>query len=100
MAKFELKTYGENDEIRREFETDHVRWGVYLKAVKLQKEIENKPEEEQLLAMSEMVCSIFPGCTIDELEYADADDIINTFKQLTNKAAVLNNAGADSSKNA
>lgn len=98
MAKFELKTYGENDEIRREFATDHVRWGVYMQAVKVQKEIENKPEYEQFEAMVNIICRIFPGATPEELEYADAEDIINTFKQLTNKAAVL--SPADNSKNA
>ena len=100
MAKFELKTYGENDEIRREFETDHVRWGVYLQAVKLQKEIEDKSEIEQILAMSDIVCSIFPGLTPEEIEFADSEDIINTFKQLTNKANVLTPGAADNSKNA
>lgn len=94
MAKFELSIYGENDEVLRKFETDHVRWGVFLQAVKLQEAIKDKSAAEQLLAASQIVKSIFVGMTDEDLERADGADVINTFKQLTAAAQ-----GIDGSKN-
>lgn len=35
MAQFELNIYGENDEIINKFETDKVRWGIYMEAVNI-----------------------------------------------------------------
>lgn len=94
MAKFELSIYGENDEVKRKFETDHVRWGVFLQAVKLQEAIKGKSAAEQLDAASEIVKSIFVGMTDEDLQGADGADVINTFKQLTAAAQ-----GIDGSKN-
>ena len=31
MAQFELNIYGENDEIVKRFETNKVRWGVFMR---------------------------------------------------------------------
>ena len=83
MAKFELSIYGQNDEVLKKYETDHVRWGVFLEAIKLQEAIKDKSAIEQLAACSGIVKSIFIGMTDEELEQADGGDVINTFKQLT-----------------
>lgn len=88
--KFELSIYGENDEVIKKFETDHVRWGVLLKAVKLQETLKNKTEIEQLQVVSEFVKSIFVGLTDEDVEKADAGDIFNTFKQLINSVKAIN----------
>lgn len=88
--KFELSIYGENDEVIKKFETDHVRWGVLLKAVKLQETLKDKTEIEQLQVVSEFVKSIFVGLTDEDVEKADAGDIFNTFKQLINSVKAIN----------
>lgn len=95
--KFELSIYGENDECLKKYETDHVRWGVFLKAVKLQDEIKEKDADTQFGAISEFVKSIFVGLTDEELEKADGFDVINTFNQLLSAAKKI---GGGNSKNA
>lgn len=94
MARFELTIYGKDDEIVKKYETDHVRWGVFLQAVKLQEKIKDKSSEEQFVAINKFVKSIFVGLTDEELEQADGMDVLNTFKQLLSAAN-----GIDSSKN-
>lgn len=95
MAKFELTIYGEGDEPVKKYETDHVRWGVFLKAIKLQGEIKDKSAAEQIAAVGEFVKAIFVGLTDEDLEQADGIDVMNTFKQLLSAAN-----GIESSKNA
>lgn len=95
MAKFELSIYGKNDEIVKKYETDHVRWGVFLQAIKLQEQIKDKSAAEQFSAINEFIKSIFSGLTDKELEHADGMDVMNTFRQLLSSTN-----GIDSSKNA
>lgn len=95
MAKYELTIYGENDEVVNKHETDHVRWGVFLNAIKLQEKIKDKSAAEQLKAINEFIKSIFIGLTDEELEQADGMDVMNTFKQIISAAN-----GIESSKNA
>lgn len=97
MSKFELTIYGEQDEALKKYETDHVRWSVFLKAVKLQDEIKNKDSDTQFNAISEFVKSIFVGLTDEELEKADGFDVINTFNQLLSATKKI---GGGNSKNA
>ena len=94
MARFELSIYGENDECLKKYETDHVRWGVFLQAVKLQEEIKGKGADEQFSAINEFVKSIFVGLTDDELEKADGFDVMNTFKQIISAAGNINGGSA------
>lgn len=96
MAQFELKTYGENDEVMKTFETDRVRWGVFMQALELNDSLSDKNPAEQFNAINQFVKKIFPSLTDEDLEYADADDVLNTFKQLVSKA----NAIGGNSKNA
>lgn len=97
MAKYELTIYGENDEVVKKYETDHVRWGVFLQAVKLQEDIKNKDEIEQFNAINKFIKSIFSGLTDEDLNLADYDDVMNTFKQIL---AVTKNIKGGNSKNA
>lgn len=97
MAKYELTIYGESDEVLKKYETDHIRWGVLLQAVKLQEEIKDKDNVTQFAAINNFVKSIFVGLTDEELEKADGMDVVNTFKQLISSVGQINGG---SSKNA
>lgn len=90
MARFELSIYGENDEVLKKYETNHVRWGVLLQAVKLQEEIKGKGADEQFAAINQFVKSIFVGLTDEELEKADGLDVVNTFNQLISAVGKIN----------
>ena len=63
MAKFELNTYGKNDEILVTFETDRVRWGVFAQALKLADDLEKMSAEQQFAAIGEFVKKIFTSLT-------------------------------------
>ncbi len=98
MAQFELNTYGKNDEILKTFATDRVRWGVFMQALELQDAIESKTPAEQFAAINDFAKKIFPDLTDADLENADVDDVLNTFKQLISKAQKI--GGGGHSKNA
>lgn len=97
MGKFELSIYGENDEVLKKYETDHVRWGVLLNAVKLQEEIKDETADKQFKAINEFIKSIFVGLTDEELEKADGMDVMNSFTQLLSSVGKLK---GDNLKNA
>ena len=97
MAQFELSIYGEGDEVLKKYATDKVRWGVYLEAAKLNEEMKDMEAAEQFAVINTFMSKIFPALTDDELELADADDVMNTFKQLIRKA---NKIAGGNSKNA
>lgn len=86
MAQFELNIYGNNDEIIKSFQTDKVRWGVYMQALELQEGLADKSAADQFKLINAFVKKIFPDLTDADLDNADGDDVINTFKQLLNKA--------------
>lgn len=96
MAQFELNIYGNNDEIVKTFATDKVRWGVFMQALELQDVLKDKDAADQFRLINSFVKKIFPDLTDADLECADSDDIINTFRQLMRKA----NGIGGSSKNA
>lgn len=95
MAKYELTIYGENDEVIKKYETDRVRWGVFLNAINLQEKIKDKSTAEQFAAINDFIKTIFVGLTDEHLALADGKDVINTFNQLLSEAN-----GIESSKNA
>ena len=86
MALFELNIYGKDDEIIKRFETDKVRWGVYLQATELSENLKNANALEKFKQISTFVKKIFPDLTDADLENADSDDVLNTFTQLISKA--------------
>ena len=86
MALFELNIYGNDDEILKRFETDKVRWGVYLQATELSENLQDASMSEKFKQISAFVKKIFPDLTDDDLENADSEDVLNTFTQLISKA--------------
>nr|DAJ98140.1 MAG TPA: hypothetical protein [Caudoviricetes sp.] len=84
MAKFELPIYGENDEIIKTYETDHIRWKLFVRAAAIKdNEMENdKSESEDLEQISDLLKDVFCGLTDEDLDNADFFDIINTFNQI------------------
>ena len=86
MALFELNIYGNDDEILKRFETDKVRWGVYLQATELSENLQNASMSEKFKQISAFVKKIFPELTDADLDNADSDDVLNTFTQLISKA--------------
>lgn len=86
MAQFELNIYGENDEIIRRFETERVRWGIFVQALELEESLKSSATKDVIAAINEFVKKIFPNLTDADLENADVDDVMHTFKQLLAKA--------------
>ena len=102
MAQFELNIYGNNDEILKTYATDRVRWGVYLQALELQEKIAEKSAAEQFRHINAFLKKIFPDLTDEDLELADYEDVMNTFKQLIHKSNAIGGSSSsdDESKNA
>ena len=86
MAQFELNIYDNNDEIAKHCETDRVRWGIFLQALELEETLKGASARDMITAVNEFVKKIFPELTDEDLMNADVDDVLNTFKQLLNKA--------------
>lgn len=89
MAQFELNIYDENDEVVKRFETDKVRWGIFMQALELEESLKGANAREMITAINEFVKKIFPAMTDADIENADVDDVLNTFRQLLNKAAKI-----------
>lgn len=96
MSTFELNVYGANDEIQKTFLTDRIRWAVFLQAISIHEEIAGKSDKEQYALVGEFIKKLFPGITDADIENADAEDVLNTFWMLVNKA---NRIGGKSKKN-
>ena len=86
MAQFELNIYDENDEVVKHFETERVRWGIFVQALELEESLKGATARDMISAINEFVKKIFPTLTDADLECADVDDVMNTFKQLLAKA--------------
>lgn len=86
MAQFELNIYGTDDEIKKTYATDKVRWGVFMQALELQDGLSEKSAAEQFRLINAFVKKIFPDLTDEDLECADSDDVVNIFRQLVTKS--------------
>lgn len=86
MAKYSLNIYGENDEIIKTYETNFVRWKMFMDAVKLNEGLGKMSTEKQFKVVNDFVKGIFPGLTDEDLEKAAADDIFNTFRAIVMQA--------------
>ena len=95
MAKFELNIYGENDEVLKKYETDHIRYGVLMQAVKLKEDTDGKSQLEQFEAANQIVKSVFSGMTDDDLMKADVEDVMNTFRQVSAQAKGIKSSGSE-----
>lgn len=86
MAQFELNIYGNDDEIVKSFATDRVRWGIFMQALELEESLKKASARDMIEAINQFVKKIFPAMTDEDLEGADTDDVLNTFRQLISKA--------------
>lgn len=90
MAKYELKIYGENDEIIKTYATDNVMWGFYLEAVKASEDIEEMTTAEKFAMINSFIKRLFVGLTDEELATgASGDDVLAVFNQLMRKARTI-----------
>lgn len=96
MAKFELNIYGDNDEILKRYETDHIRYGVLMEALEVEEKTKGKTEAEQIKAANAIVKRVFYGLTDEELMNADMGDVLNTYAQVTRQAEKI--GGSDGAK--
>ena len=94
MARFELNIYGQNDEILKTFQTEHIRWGLLLTALDLQEKIDHEMPENQIRAINKFALELFPGITEDDLRNADGRDVINVFAQVGRIAGQINGKNA------
>lgn len=92
MAQFELNIYGNNDEILKTYETDKVRWGVYVQALEMADGLNSMSPAEQFNCINNFVKKIFPDLTDEDLQNADSDDVIATFRQLLKKSERIGGA--------
>lgn len=86
MAQFELNIYGDNDEIVKRFETDHVRWGIFVQALQLEETLKGAAPQDMIRSVNEFIKKIFPSITDADMDNADVDDVMYTFTQLLSKA--------------
>ncbi len=86
MATFELNIYNENDEIVKTYARSRIRWGLFLKAIEIHKELAGKSPNEQILMVSDFVCTFFGNMTEEDIKNADAGDVMNLFRQVVRKA--------------
>ena len=89
MAQFELNIYDENDEIVKHFETDRVRWGIFMQALELEENLKGAQARDMISSINQFVKKIFPALTDSDLENADVDDVLHTFQQLLRKAGKI-----------
>ncbi|MBQ3969754.1 MAG: hypothetical protein II685_04630 [Clostridia bacterium] len=87
MAKFELNIYGEDDEIIKKYETDHIRFGVLVEAAKITDMTDDKTE-----SIKKLVKRVFVGLTDEEIMLADWTDVVNTFIQVSAMAGNINSS--------
>ena len=59
--------------------------------------LDEQSAAQQFSAVNKFMKKIFPGMSDGDLENADGDDVMNTFKQLLRKAGKI--AGSNNSKN-
>lgn len=89
MAQFELNIYDENDEVVKRFETERVRWGIFMQALELEESLKGANTRDMIAAINQFVKKIFPAITDTDIENADVDDVLNTFQQLLRKASKI-----------
>lgn len=87
MARFSLNIYGENDEIIKTYETEHVRFGVLMQALEISEK--NLDNAEKLKAAMAIVKALFDGLTDDELAKADTGDVLALYIQVTRMSDLL-----------
>ena len=97
MAKFELNIYGGDDTVLKQYATDHIPYGVFMRALEIDDSFEGKTPREQITLVNEIVKTVFNGLTDEELMQADIGDVFATFRQVL--AQTGNIKGSKNSKN-
>lgn len=87
MARFSLNIYGNNDEIIKTYETEHVRFGVLMQALEISEK--NLDNAEKLKAAMTIVKALFNGLTDEDLSNADTGDVLALFIQVTRMSDLL-----------
>lgn len=94
MALINLNIYNDDDEIIKTYTTNRVRWGVLIKAVEMEEKINGDVKAaETINAISELIVSIFPSMTPDDLAMADFNDMKNTIRMVVNLAGHIEKNG-------
>lgn len=87
--KLSLNIYGENDEILKVYETEHIRWRMFTEALRLDEEMKDASTAEQMEAVGDFVLSLFVGMSREELELADIQDVFNVFNMVVKLAGKI-----------
>lgn len=93
MALIELNIYNDENEVVKTYSTNRVRWGVIVKAVELQEKTENATEKESIDLISDLMFSIFPSMTPDDLAQVDYNDMFNVFRMVVNMTGHIEKNG-------
>ena len=86
MAKYELKIYGKDDAVVKEYATNVCPFGVFIEAAALEEELKDKSAKAQIMAIGDILKQVFYDLTDDELKHADTSDVFNTFMQVVSQA--------------
>lgn len=86
MAKFELKVYGKDDAVIKEYATNVCPFGVFIEAADLQETLKDKPIKEQIMSIGDILKQVFEELTDDELKHCDVGDVFSTFTQIISQA--------------
>jgi hypothetical protein len=86
MAKYELKIYGKDDVVEKEYATNICPFGVFIEAAELNETLKNKSVKEQIMAVGDILKQVFVDLTDEELRHADTGDVFNTFTQIISQS--------------
>lgn len=94
MSLISLNIYNDADEIIKTYSTNRIRWGVLVKAVELEEMTKGDENGvESVKAISDLMYSIFPSITPDDLALADFDDMKNVFRIVVNMTGHIEKNG-------
>lgn len=86
MSLIELPIYNDDNEIVKTFSTNRVRWGVFVKAIETEERISGGETNaaDAVKLISDLILSVFPSMTADDLALADYNDMKNVFAMIVN----------------
>lgn len=94
MSLITLNIYNDDDEIIKTYSTNRIRWGVLVKAVELEEMTKGDENGvESVKAISDLMYSIFPSITPDDLALADFGDMQNVFRMIVNMTGHIEKNG-------
>lgn len=94
MSLISLNIYNDDDEIIKTYSTNRIRWGVLVKAVELEEMTKGDENGvESVKAISDLMYSIFPSITPDDLALADFGDMKNVFRMVVNMTGHIEKNG-------